>query len=124
MSALSAPGAKGIDQHVVFWHRELPPTDAEAVAEYVLEADSGHATDGLERGVEPWNRCYRELMANAERRLTEEVARLGGEYAHVHDETIVPKHDYAAGEVWLHGRFMYALYRRRPHHKGRRPDNR
>ena len=41
-----------------------------------------------------------------------EVARLGGDFAHVHDEVIVPKHDDAAGEAWLHGRFSYMLYRR------------
>lgn len=47
------------------------------------------------------------------RRYTEEVlATLGGHYAHVNDEAISPKHDDAAGEVWLHGRFTYILYRR------------
>jgi len=45
-------------------------------------------------------------------RLLEEVARLGGHYAHVHDEAISPKHDDAAGEVWLRGRFTYMLSRR------------
>jgi hypothetical protein len=49
-------------------------------------------------------------MANAETRLVEEVARLGGHFAHVHDETIDPKHDDAAGEAWLRGRFEYMLY--------------
>jgi hypothetical protein len=38
--------------------------------------------------------------------------RLGGHFAHVHDEAIEPKHDEAAGERWLHGRFSYMLYRR------------
>jgi hypothetical protein len=37
---------------------------------------------------------------------------LGGHFAHVHDEAIDPKHDDAAGETWLHGRFSYMLYRR------------
>jgi hypothetical protein len=52
-------------------------------------------------------------MGNAEARLRQELARLGGHYAHVHDETITPKHDDAAGEAWLHGVFSYMLYRRR-----------
>jgi hypothetical protein len=43
--------------------------------------------------------------------LIQEIARLGGDYAHVHDESIVPKHDAASGESWLHGRFTYILYR-------------
>jgi hypothetical protein len=51
-------------------------------------------------------------MANAESRLIQEIARLGGDYAHVHDESIAPKHDAAAGTSWLHGRFTYMLYRR------------
>ena len=37
---------------------------------------------------------------------------LSGHFAHVHDEAIDPKHDDAAGEAWLHGRFSYMLYRR------------
>jgi hypothetical protein len=39
--------------------------------------------------------------------------RLGGHYAHVRDESIESKHDGQTGETWLHGRFTYALYRRR-----------
>ena len=60
---------------------------------------------------ELWDRCYREL-ANAEIRLVQEVARLGGHCAHVHDEAIDPNHDDTAGEAWLHGRFSDMLYRR------------
>ena len=45
-------------------------------------------------------------------RLMQEVARLGGDLAHVNDEAIHPKHDDVAGEAWLHGRFRYVLYRR------------
>jgi hypothetical protein len=50
-------------------------------------------------------------MANAEMRLAQEVQRLGGRVAHVYDEAIAPRHDEAAGEAWLHGRFGYMLYR-------------
>ena len=49
-----------------------------------------------------------------ENRLVQEVTRLGGHFAHVHDEAIDPKHDDAAGEPRLHGRFSYILYRRPP----------
>jgi hypothetical protein len=51
-------------------------------------------------------------MTNTKNRLVQEVARLDGHYAHVHDESISPQHDDAAGEAWLHGRFTYMLYRR------------
>jgi len=44
----------------------------------------------------------------------QEVARLGGHFAHVHDEAIHPNHDDSTGEAWLHGRFGYMLYRRVP----------
>jgi hypothetical protein len=40
------------------------------------------------------------------------VARLGGHYAHVLDETVDSRHDAVSGEAWLHGRFSYSLYRR------------
>ena len=50
-------------------------------------------------------------MATAESRQVQEVAHLGGDFAHVHDEQIDARHDDAAGEGWLHGRFSYMLYR-------------
>jgi hypothetical protein len=53
-------------------------------------------------------------MANAENRVMQEVARLGGHFAHVHDEAIEPRHDDVAGEGWLQDRFSHILYRRSP----------
>ncbi len=53
---------------------------------------------------ELWDQCYRDLMARVQLRLGQEVHRLGGDYAHVLDETIGSKHDYHSGEVWLHAR--------------------
>jgi hypothetical protein len=97
---------------VVYWHRELPPLDAELIAEHTVEATSSRVPATIARRAELWDRCYRELMTTAENRLEQEVVRLGGDFAHVHDEAIDPKHDDAAGEAWLHGRFTYMLYRR------------
>jgi hypothetical protein len=97
---------------IVYWHRELPPLDAELMAEHTVEANSRRVPGTIAHRDELWDQCYRELMATAESRLAQEVARLGGHFAHVHDETIDPKHDDAAGEAWLHGRFSYMLYRR------------
>jgi len=96
----------------VYWHRELPPLDAELMSDHTIEATSGHVAGTISHRDELWNSCYRELMANTHHRLIEEVARLGGDYAHVHDESIDVRHDDAAGEAWLHGRFSYMLLRR------------
>ena len=106
--------AVGDDHHakVVYWHRELPPLEAELVAEHTVEATSSRVEGTIGHRDELWDRCYQELMAAADHRLTQEVARLGGDFAHVHDETIDPKHDAVTGEAWLHGRFSYMLYRR------------
>jgi hypothetical protein len=103
---------KDNSEKIVFWHRELPPLEADLVAEHTLEATSSRVPGTLAHRDELWDHCYRELMANAESRLAQEVTRLGGHFAHVHDESIHPKHDDAAGEAWLHGRFSYMLYRR------------
>lgn len=94
---------------VVYWYRELPPLSAEVIAEHTIEANSGRIARTLARRDDLWDCCYRELMANAESRVVQEVARLGGQYAHVHEESISPKRDDATGEAWLHGQFTYML---------------
>ena len=99
---------------IVFWHRQLPPLEADLVAEHTVEATSSRVPGTLAHRDDLWDQCYRELMVNAESRLVQEVTRLGGHFAHVHDEAIEPKHDEVAGEAWLHGRFGYMLYRRPP----------
>jgi hypothetical protein len=96
----------------VYWHRELPPVAAELIADHAVEATSGRVVGTLSHRDELWQRCYDELMASAHVRLMQEIARLGGHYAHVHDEFIHTRHDDATGEAWLHGRFSYMLYRR------------
>ena len=76
---------------IVYWHRELPPLKAELVAEHTVEANSSRVRGTIAHRDELWDQCYRELMANAESRLVQEVARLGGHFAHVHDEAIEPR---------------------------------
>jgi hypothetical protein len=100
------------NSRIVYWHRELPPFDADAVAEHVIEATSNRVPGTLVHRDELWGRCYETLMASTATRLEQEVARLGGHYAHVLDESIDSRHDAATGEAWLHGRFTYMLYRR------------
>jgi hypothetical protein len=99
------------DSKVIYWHRELPPIDAEMIGEYAIEATSGRVPGTLAHRDELWDRCYDDLMNQTNARLKQEVVRLGGHYAHVCDESIEGKHDDASGETWLHGRFTYALYR-------------
>lgn len=96
----------------VFWHRDLPPINAEVMAEHTVEADSSRVAGTLAHRDELWEHCYKELMANAGTRIADEIVRLGGNYAHVRGESMGAKHDDAAGEAWLHGTFTYMLYRR------------
>ncbi len=96
---------------VIYWHRELPPIDATALGEHTVEATSHRVPDTIARREELWNRSEDELMTQTRERLAEEIARLGGRYAHVLGESIGTRHDAVTGEAWLHGRFTYMLYR-------------
>ena len=95
----------------VYWHRDLPPLRAEVMGEHTLEAVSGRVPGTLSHRDELWDRCYEELMANTHNRLNQEIARLGGRYAHVLHESIDSRHDDALNEAWLRGTFTYVLYR-------------
>jgi hypothetical protein len=96
---------------ILYWHRELPPLDAEPIGEHVVEATSGRIPGTIVHRDELWQRCEQDLMANTRARLTDEIARLGGRYAHVLGESIDTRHDESTGEAWLHGTFTYMLYR-------------
>ena len=95
----------------VYWHRELPPLNAELLGEHTLEATSSRVADTIAHREELWTRCQDDLMVHTGDRLREEISRLGGRYAHVLNESIDTRHDAVAGEAWLHGRFTYMLYR-------------
>ena len=97
-----------------YWHRELPPIEAEVLGEHVVEATSGRVRNTMVHRDELWNRCYEDLMAHARARIEQEVARLGGDCAHVLDESVDSRHNDITGETWLHGLFTYVLYRRNP----------
>jgi acyl-coenzyme A synthetase/AMP-(fatty) acid ligase len=104
-------------KHIVYWHRDLPPVTAEVMDDHVVEAVSGRVQGTLSHRDELWDRCYEQLMAAAQARIEQEVQRLNGDYAHVHDESIDSKHEDATGETWLHGRFNYVLFREGPKQK-------
>ena len=96
---------------IVFWHRELPPLDADAVGTHIVEATSARVFAAVLHRDEWWSQCYEDLMTKTATRLEQEILRLGGHYAHVLDESIDTQHDGATSESWLHGRFTYMLYR-------------
>lgn len=98
----------------IYWHRDLPPSDVEAVGEHVLEATSDHVAGRFGHLDDEWVTCYGNLMSHVHDRLAEEIARLGGTCAHVLKETIEARHNDAVGEGWLYGRFEYMLFRRAP----------
>lgn len=113
-TSLAASGSAVAPDHVcrVFWHRNLPPIDADIVGEYVLEAASERVQGSIAHRDELWDRCYRDLIARTEERFEQEISRLDGDYAHVLDESIDSRHDPVTNEAWLRGRFTYVLYRR------------
>ena len=98
------------DEKVVYWHRELPPLGADPISEHVLEATSSRVPGTIAHRDDLWQICYGDLMRQARLRIEQEVARLGGDYAHVVNETIDSRHDDVRGEAWLRGRFDYVLY--------------
>lgn len=104
------PGAQA-NVKVIYWHRELPPLDAEYMGEHIIEATSARVTNTLAHRDDLWDRRYGDLMARACDRLEQEVVRLGGSYAHVLDESVDSRHDDVTNERWLHGSFTYMLYR-------------
>ena len=95
----------------IYWHRELPPLNAEIAGEHTVEATSARVPGELVHRSDLWDRCYEDLMTQTSVRLEQEIARMGGKYAHVLGESIDPRHDEAKGEAWLHRRFTYMLYR-------------
>jgi hypothetical protein len=95
----------------VYWHRDLPPASALAMGGYVIEATSARVLGTLEHRDDMWDRCYRDLMTRATERLGQELARLGGDCAHVLAEHLEPRRDERTGEAWMYGRFEYELYR-------------
>jgi hypothetical protein len=108
-----APDSKSNDAGlgVLYWHRDLPPLSAEMMGEHVVEAKSMRVPGSLAYRDELWDRCYEDLMAQTRSRLEQEIVRLGGSCAHVLSESVGSKHDVAANEAWLEGRFTYVLYR-------------
>ena len=53
-----------VNSKVIYWHRELPPLDAEAIGEHTLETTSMHVPGTLAHRDELWAQCYADLMAN------------------------------------------------------------
>ena len=99
------------DNGKIYWHRELPPADAEPVGECLIEATSRRVPGTLAHRGELWHHCYEDLMTTASTRVAQEVNRLGGSCAHVLNESADSKHDAVSGQAWLHGSFDCMIYR-------------
>jgi hypothetical protein len=106
-----APATSDSSPKTIYWHRDLPPLQAEAIGEHTVEATSGRISGTIAHRDELWAQCEDKLMAEVCERLTQEMSRLGGRYAHVLHEALDTRHDDATGEAWLHGQFVYMLYR-------------
>jgi hypothetical protein len=76
---------------VLYWHEELPPLDGEVIPENMIEAVSVHVHGAIEPHGELWRRCYDTLMQHTEFRLEQEIARLGGHYAHAVPDRPAPR---------------------------------
>ena len=50
---------------VIYWHRELPPLDAEPIGEHTIEATSSRVPGTIAHRDELWTRCEDELMAQS-----------------------------------------------------------
>ena len=96
----------------IYWHRDLPPFDAEVMGEHNIEASSVRVRGTLAYRDQLWSQCHESLMAQAQARLEQEVVRLGGDYAHVLNESVHSKYDPVSAEAWLYGLFTYVLYRK------------
>jgi len=95
---------------VIYWRRELPPLSEQIEGEHEIEADSPRLHQDIGARALLWGRCYPLLLEEAERRITQEVQRLGGSCAHVVDEVITAKVDDGSAEFALHGRFRFVMY--------------
>ena len=112
-TGVERPAVSGPEEpRCIYWHRDLPPGDAEMLGEHVLEAHSSRMRASFAYRDEAWESCYRDLMEQTSTRLKQEIERLGGDYAHIVKESVLSRHDDATGSAWLQGRFTYMLYRR------------
>jgi hypothetical protein len=102
----------GPSSKIIYWHHELPPLGAQAMGEHIVEATSSRVRGTLSHRDELWTQCYEDLMAQIHLRVSQEIIRLGGDYAHVLSESVDSRHEPATGEAWLHIRLTYMLYRR------------
>jgi hypothetical protein len=55
-------GAQAADRpKIVYWHRELPPLEAEAIGEHTVEAASSRVADTIECRDELWKHVKNDL---------------------------------------------------------------
>ncbi len=72
---------------------------------------SAHVPGTIAHRDELWDQYYEDLMSKVRAAGAGSLTRLGGNFAHVLDETVDSRHNDATNESWLHGCFTYMLYR-------------
>jgi hypothetical protein len=102
--------ANSVAPRVVYWHHELPPLGAEIEDEHALDATSNRVPLSMTHHDQLWGECRQALTRAVEARLTQEVARQKGLFAHIVDEHVEPKINHASSEYWLEGRYTYLMY--------------
>ena len=95
---------------IVYWRRELPPLSEQIEGEHEVLATSEQVHASWAERDALWHRCYLSLTTVAERRIADEVRRLGGSSAHVVSEQITTKRDDANDTMWLVGRYRFVMY--------------
>lgn len=93
----------------LFWHRDLPPINAELAGEGIIAAASVRVRDTLAEGSALWECCLTDLKHEAHRRLEQERLRVRADYVHVLSEATYTRRDPQTGEAWLQGMFGYVL---------------
>ncbi|MBK9033657.1 MAG: hypothetical protein IPL61_20730 [Myxococcales bacterium] len=95
---------------IVYWRRELPPLSQQIEGEHEALATSEQVHASWADRDALWHRCYLSLAAAAERRIAQEVVRLGGSCAHVVSEQVTTKRDDANETMWLVGLYRFVMY--------------
>lgn len=91
----------------IFWHRDLPPEGARPLGSHELEANSPPTTWRYGDRDALWAEHQPLLDAAVRQRLTQELDRLGADFAHVVEEHVEAHIEVNAGTFELRGRYGY-----------------
>src|SRR5262245_8818628 len=107
MTGVTMPETKATK--TLYWHRELPPVDAEIVGEHTVEASSGRVPGTISHREALCDHRYQALTPQNRRRTAQESARLAKDCARIIGASRAARNDDYRSEAWLCGRFTHAL---------------